>query len=128
MVCGLRSRRNRSSISGPEHAGQLAARCEPARAPGFPDAWRAVQYVESHDEVYRDRSPRIPKLAVADGDTRTWHATSRSRVAAGLILTAPGIPMLFMGQKYMKTSAGLMTYRTTKGRWCIGTAWGRTSR
>jgi 1,4-alpha-glucan branching enzyme len=70
------------------------------RAPGFPDAWRAVQYVESHDEVYRGRGPRIPSLAVGDGNTRTWHARSRSRVATGLILTAPGIPMLFMGQEF----------------------------
>jgi 1,4-alpha-glucan branching enzyme len=69
------------------------------RAPGFRDAWRAVQYVESHDEVYRDRSPRVPKLAVAGGNTRTWYASSRSRVATALILTAPGIPMLFMGQE-----------------------------
>jgi 1,4-alpha-glucan branching enzyme len=70
------------------------------RAPGFRDAWRAVQYIESHDEVYRDRGLRIPRLAVGDTDTRTWHATSRSRVATGLILTAPGIPMLFMGQEF----------------------------
>jgi 1,4-alpha-glucan branching enzyme len=71
------------------------------RAPGFPDAWRAVQYVESHDEVYRDRSLRIPSLAVGDETgTRTWHARSRSRVATGLILTAAGIPMLFMGQEF----------------------------
>jgi 1,4-alpha-glucan branching enzyme len=69
------------------------------RAPGFRDAWRAVQYIESHDEVYRDRGPRIPALAVGGGNTRTWQATSRSRVAAALILTAPGIPMLFMGQE-----------------------------
>lgn len=70
------------------------------RAPGFRDAWRAVQYVESHDEVYRDRAPRIPSLAVGGGDTRNWYATSRSRVATALILTAPGIPMLFMGQEF----------------------------
>ena len=69
------------------------------RAPGFADAWRAVQYVESHDEVYRDREPRVPSLAVGGGNTRTWHATSRSRVATALILTAPGIPMIFMGQE-----------------------------
>jgi 1,4-alpha-glucan branching enzyme len=69
------------------------------RAPGFRDAWRAVQCIESHDEVYRDRSPRIPSLAVGGGDTRTWHARSRARVATALILTAPGIPMLFMGQE-----------------------------
>ena len=72
------------------------------RAPGFRDAWRAVQYVESHDEVYHepDRNPRIPSVAVGGGNTRTWHARSRSRVATGLILTAPGIPMLFMGQEF----------------------------
>ena len=70
------------------------------RAPGFRDAWRAVQYVESHDEVYRDRNPRIASLAAGGGDTRTWHARSRARVATGLILTAPGIPMLFMGQEF----------------------------
>jgi 1,4-alpha-glucan branching enzyme len=70
------------------------------RAPGFRDAWRAVQYVESHDEVYRDRNPRIPALAAGNGQTRTWYATSRSRVVTGLILTAPGIPMLFMGQEF----------------------------
>jgi 1,4-alpha-glucan branching enzyme len=70
------------------------------RAPGFRDAWRAVQYVESHDEVYRDRGLRIPSLAVGGGNTRTWYATSRARVATGLILSAPGIPMLFMGQEF----------------------------
>jgi 1,4-alpha-glucan branching enzyme len=70
------------------------------RAPGFRDAWRAVQCVESHDEVYRDRSERIPLLAAGGGDTRTWYATSRSRVATGLLLTMPGIPMLFMGQEF----------------------------
>ncbi len=69
------------------------------RAPGFPDAWRAVQCVESHDEVYRDRGPRIPSLAAGGGNTRNWYATSRSRVATALLLTAPGIPMLFMGQE-----------------------------
>ncbi|CAK0745139.1 1,4-alpha-glucan branching enzyme [Azospirillaceae bacterium] len=70
------------------------------RASGFRDAWRAVQYTESHDEVYHDRNMRIPKLAVGGGDTRSWYATSRSRVALGLILTAPGIPMIFMGQEF----------------------------
>jgi 1,4-alpha-glucan branching enzyme len=70
------------------------------RAPGFRDAWRAVQCVESHDEVYRERGRRIPALAAGGGDTRTWHARSRSRVATGLLMTAPGIPMVFMGQEF----------------------------
>lgn len=71
------------------------------RAPGFPDAWRAVQCVESHDEVYRDRAPRIAALADSS-NARSWYARSRSRVAAGLLLTAPGIPMLFMGQEFLE--------------------------
>jgi 1,4-alpha-glucan branching enzyme len=70
------------------------------RAPGFRNAWRAVQYVESHDEVYRDRDARMPSVAAGGGNTRTWYATSRSRVATALILTSPGIPMLFMGQEF----------------------------
>ena len=70
------------------------------RAGGFPDAWRAVQYVESHDEVYRDRGLRVPSLAVGGGNTRTWYATSRARVALGIIMCAPGIPMVFMGQEF----------------------------
>ena len=68
------------------------------RAPGFPDAWRAVQYVESHDSVNQD-GPRIATLA-GGGNSRTWYATSRSRVATGILLTSPGIPMVFMGEEF----------------------------
>ena len=68
------------------------------RAPGFPDAWRAVQYIESHDTVNQD-GPRIASLA-GGGNSRTWYATSRSRVATGILLTAPGIPMIFMGEEF----------------------------
>ena len=72
------------------------------RAVGFRDAWRAVQYIESHDEVYQGRGLRTPALAVGGGDTRSWYATSRSRVALGLLMTAPGISMLFMGQEILE--------------------------
>ena len=46
-------------------------------------------------------SPRIPRLAGGD-NTRTWFARSRSRVATGVLLTAPGVPMLFMGQEFLE--------------------------
>ena len=70
-------------------------------APNFLNAWRAMQYLESHDEVYRDRGSRIPR--VADGsNARSWYARSRSRVAAGILLTAPGMPMIFMGQSFLE--------------------------
>jgi 1,4-alpha-glucan branching enzyme len=71
------------------------------RAPGFPDAWRAVQCIESHDEVYHDRAHRIARVA-GGGDARSWYARSRARVATGLLLTAPGIPLLFMGQEFLE--------------------------
>jgi len=80
---------------------QWQAVVDQLRANGFPDAWRAVQCVESHDEVYRDRAPRIAALA-DPSNARSWYARSRSRVAAGVLLTAPGIPMLFMGQEFLE--------------------------
>ncbi len=71
------------------------------RAPGFASAWQAVQGVENHDEVYRDREARMPSLA-DPSDPRSWFARSRSRVALGLVLFAPGTPMLFMGQEFLE--------------------------
>jgi 1,4-alpha-glucan branching enzyme len=69
--------------------------------PWFPNRWRAVHYLESHDEVYRDRAPRIAALA-GGGDARSWYARSRSRTALGILMTAPGIPMIFMGQEFLE--------------------------
>ncbi|HVS00346.1 MAG TPA: alpha amylase C-terminal domain-containing protein [Thermoanaerobaculia bacterium] len=68
---------------------------------GFTHPWQAVTCVENHDLVYQGREPRIPALADG-GDPRSWYARSRSRVATGLVLTAPGIPMLFMGQELLE--------------------------
>jgi len=85
----------------------------------LPNQWRAINCVENHDIVKsQDGSgPRIPRLA-DPSDARSWYARSRSRVAAGLLLTAPGIPMLFMGQEILEDklwndnpSAGLMPWR-----------------
>jgi 1,4-alpha-glucan branching enzyme len=70
----------------------------------FPFRWQVVEYLESHDVVdveHSDRRPRIPALADSS-NARSWYATSRSRVAAALLLTAPGIPMLFMGQEFLE--------------------------
>lgn len=73
----------------------------------FPASWKAVNYIESHDVVKADRDdpaeiePRISALANWN-NRRDWFARSRSRVAAGLLLTAPGIPMMFMGQEFLE--------------------------
>jgi 1,4-alpha-glucan branching enzyme len=67
----------------------------------FPAAWRSVHCVENHDIVFAGSGPRVARLS--DGnDARSWYARSRSRVATGLLLTAPGIPLLFMGQEFLE--------------------------
>ena len=76
-----------------------------ALSPAYGAAWRSVQHLENHDVVRinneTDREPRI--AALADGSNpRSWYARSRSRVATSLLLTAPGIPMLFMGQEILE--------------------------
>src|SRR5438132_9355794 len=70
-------------------------------AASFRAAWNGVEYLESHDEVYRGREPRIAALS-DQSNARSWYARSRARVANGLLLTAPGIPMLFMGQEFLE--------------------------
>jgi len=71
---------------------------------GEDEFWRTVHYIENHD-LHKagndDRQPRIARLADAV-DSRSWYGRSRSRVASGLLLTAPGIPMIFMGQEFLE--------------------------
>ncbi|MDQ0767952.1 1,4-alpha-glucan branching enzyme [Pseudarthrobacter defluvii] len=61
--------------------------------------------LENHDLVLDEdgdhRSPRVPALADAT-DSGSWYARSRSRVATGALLTAAGVPMLFMGQEFLE--------------------------
>ena len=72
------------------------------------DSWRGVNSLENHDLVMQpkdsndhNRLLRIPRLA--DGsNAHSPFATSRSRVATGLLLTMPGIPMLFMGEEFLE--------------------------
>jgi 1,4-alpha-glucan branching enzyme len=69
--------------------------------PGFEHAWQAVICVENHDIVKVGSQPRIATLA--DGSNpRSWYARSRSRVATALLMTAPGIPQVFMGQEFLE--------------------------
>jgi 1,4-alpha-glucan branching enzyme len=63
--------------------------------------WQTVPCVENHDIVKVGTDQRIPYLADSS-NRRSWYARSRSRVALGLLLTAPGIPQLFMGQEFLE--------------------------
>jgi 1,4-alpha-glucan branching enzyme len=64
------------------------------------DAFRRVIYSESHDEVANGKA-RVPQ-EVNPGDPTGWHAQKRSTLAAGLVFTSPGIPMMFQGQEFLQ--------------------------
>lgn len=68
---------------------------------GFSEQWRFVQGPENHDLVYRGREQRVARLGDFN-NPRSWYGRSRARVATGICLTAPGIPMLFMGQEFLE--------------------------
>jgi 1,4-alpha-glucan branching enzyme len=68
---------------------------------GFAQAWQTIPCVENHDIVKAGTQQRVPALADG-GNHRSWYARSRSRVAMALLLTAPGIPQLFMGQEFLE--------------------------
>ncbi len=70
---------------------------------GYDAAWRLVQCLENHDLTYfgHDGAARVPSLA-DPADHQSWYARSRSRAAAALLFTAPGIPALFMGQEILE--------------------------
>jgi 1,4-alpha-glucan branching enzyme len=64
------------------------------------DAFRRIVYSESHDEVANGKA-RVPQ-EINPGDPTGWHAQKRSTLAAGLVFTSPGIPMLFQGQEFLQ--------------------------
>jgi 1,4-alpha-glucan branching enzyme len=64
------------------------------------DAFERVIYSESHDDVANGQS-RIPQ-EVDPTDPKGWYAQKRSTMAAAMVFTAPGIPMLFQGQEFLE--------------------------
>ncbi len=67
---------------------------------GVSAAHRRVIYTESHDEVANGRS-RVPE-SVSPGAAYSWHARTRAALGLALIMTSPGIPMLFQGQDFVE--------------------------
>ncbi len=59
-----------------------------------------IIYTESHDEVADGRT-RVPE-AIAPGDADNWWAKKRAVLGSALVLTSPGIPMLFQGQELLE--------------------------
>jgi 1,4-alpha-glucan branching enzyme len=64
------------------------------------DAFQRVIYSESHDEVANGKA-RVPH-EIDPNDSEGWFAQKRSTLAAALVFTSPGIPMLFQGQELLE--------------------------
>jgi 1,4-alpha-glucan branching enzyme len=60
------------------------------------NAFQRVIYTESHDEVANGRA-RVPE-EISPGNINNWFAKKRSTLGGALVMTAPGIPMMFQGQ------------------------------
>jgi 1,4-alpha-glucan branching enzyme len=63
-------------------------------------AFTRVIYTESHDDVANGET-RVPE-AITPGDADSWWAKKRATLGSALVLTAPGIPMLFQGQELLE--------------------------
>ena len=66
------------------------------------DPFKRVIYSESHDEVaVSNGKQRVPE-AIHPGSADSWFAKKRSTLGAAVVMTSPGIPMLFQGQEILE--------------------------
>ena len=63
-------------------------------------AQQRVIYTENHDEVANGRT-RVPE-AIWPGNAGSWASRKRSTLGAALVMTSPGIPMIFQGQEFLE--------------------------
>jgi 1,4-alpha-glucan branching enzyme len=102
-------------MSDVAHGASQPIAMEPLRdalgtAPFFPSVLSSIRYLENHDLVNADRDdpskilPRISKLANWD-DPNTPYGRGRCRVATGILLTCPGVPMIFMGEEFAENKS-----------------------
>jgi 1,4-alpha-glucan branching enzyme len=66
------------------------------------DAFARVIYTESHDED-ANGSARVPE-EIWPGYADSWASKKRATLGSAVVLTSPGIPMLFQGQELVEGS------------------------
>lgn len=64
------------------------------------DAFDRIIYTESHDEDANGKA-RVPE-EISPGDAESWYPKKRSTLGAALVMTAPGVPMIFQGQEMLE--------------------------
>jgi len=70
------------------------------------DVFTRVIYTENHDQVGHPSSGQVRLPSMIDvKDNQSVFAKKRSTLAAAIMLTSPGIPMIFQGQEMLETRA-----------------------
>ncbi|MEQ8820953.1 MAG: alpha-amylase family glycosyl hydrolase [Sumerlaeia bacterium] len=65
------------------------------------DPLERIIYTESHDEVANGKA-RVPWEIDGGGTGDSFWARKRSTLGGGIVMTAPGIPMMFQGQELLE--------------------------
>lgn len=78
-----------------------------AEAEGYGDTFVPVNFVESHDE------PRLSCLLQEEGGFGPKEAQAKALLAAVVLLTTPGVPMLYQGQEWGEATARRVNRRNS---------------
>ena len=89
-------------VTGSDNSRNVAGLFSAMNASGF----SRIVYDESHDLVGSLNGTGAQRLPyrIQSSDPTGYFARKRSMLAAAIVLTTPGIPMLFMGQEMLETS------------------------
>lgn len=90
----------REAMIGADDAYRSTEEVAEAISYSYGDAFARVIYTESHDEVANGKA-RVPQEIDA-ADPTGYYAQKRSTLGAGLVFTAPGVPMIFQGQEFLE--------------------------
>ncbi|NTV12322.1 MAG: 1,4-alpha-glucan branching protein [Desulfobulbaceae bacterium] len=91
----------RQAVIGQDDGSRdLGAVCRAIEHRDDMDAFRRIIFTESHDEVANGKA-RVPE-EIWPGKVDSWFSKKRSTLAGALVLTSPGIPMLFQGQELLE--------------------------
>jgi 1,4-alpha-glucan branching enzyme len=64
------------------------------------DPFDRIIFTESHDEDANGNA-RVPE-EISPGDATSWYPKKRSTLGGALVMTAPGVPMIFQGQEMLE--------------------------
>lgn len=91
----------RDALIGPDDRARDMNAVRDAIAQNFNNnAFQRVIFTESHDADWSTYGgKRVPEL-VFPGRADSWESKKRASLGAAVVMTAPGIPMIFMGQEF----------------------------